>query len=119
MPIRASPNKGTPWIEGHTLMIPNHEGVIEQTIRLGTSLWEHWLALATKFYVKHPAGNFFCRKETRARGSHYWLAYRRSEGKLYKQYLGKDSMITSTALTLTAQHLTALAHPTPSQGDDT
>lgn len=102
MPQRASPNKGTPWIENGLLHLP--QGDTEQTLPVESEAWATWLERATQFYVKNTQyGNFSCRKETRQRGSSYWSAYRRVKGHAYHIYVGKDS-------DLTTQRLDEIAH---------
>lgn len=64
-------------------------------IRLDTPAWAHWLATssATSFAypIEDPAagwrvGFMTVRKERRARGGSYWVAYRRIGGQLRKIY---------------------------------
>ena len=109
MPQRASPNKGTPWLENNLLHIT--QGGIEQTIPIGSDAWATWLEHATQFYVKNTQhGNFSCRKETRQRGGVYWYAYRRANGRTEHTYIGKDSDLTSQRFDEIAQHLNQVIH---------
>ena len=109
MPPRASPNKGTPWIENGVLYLV--QGGAEKTITLGSDEWATWLNSATRFYVKNKEyGNFFCRKETRQRGGAYWSAYRRANGRAYHTYVGKDSDLTIQSLGDVAQRLNQMIH---------
>lgn len=109
MPPRSAPNKDTPYIDDGSLYVPDVTGAIEQVIRVDSPAWLHWLGDATRFYVKHPAGNFFCRKESRARGDRYWIAYRR-HGKLFNRYLGRDQDVTCATLNTTAHDLATRIH---------
>lgn len=109
MPQRASPNKGTPWIENGLLHVT--QGGVEQIISVGSDAWAAWLEHATGFYVKNTQhGNFSCRKETRQRGGAYWSAYRRANGRVYRAHVGKDSDLTSQRLDEIAQHFNQMIH---------
>ena len=111
MPQRASPNKGTPWLENNLIHIM--QGDTEQAIPIGSSEWTAWLENATQFYVKNTQhGNFSCRKETRQRGQGYWYAYRRANGRTQNTYIGKDSDLTPQRLNETAQRLNEIIHGT-------
>jgi hypothetical protein len=103
MPGRAGPNRGTPWITGGVLHIG--EGDTATTLHVGSHAWFAWLAEASRFYVKHPAGNFFCRKEPRKRGGLYWSAYRRHQGRVYRAHVGRDEDVTSARLDAIAVRL--------------
>ncbi len=43
-------------------------------------------------------GHFTARKETRARGGAYWIAYRHSGGQLIKKYIGSQANVTIARL---------------------
>jgi hypothetical protein len=55
-------------------------------------------------------GNFTARRETRQRGGTYWTAYKKTDQKLQKAYLGKSSALNLEKLEATAA---ALANPPP------
>jgi len=51
------------------------------------------------------------RKERRVRGSHYWVAYRRSGGRLRKIYLGQSGQLTQRQLAVTADRFLSMQTP--------
>lgn len=103
MPSRASPNKGTSWVESGVLHRAEHA---DATIPVGSLEWFTWLAQASRFYVKNNEhGNYFCRKEVRQRGGVYWYAYRRAGGRAYTTYAGSDQDLTTQALDTIATKL--------------
>ena len=79
-----------------------------------------WLKLVEAFHFQASSGeSFTARKETKQRGTAYWYAYKRVEGKLQKKYLGETSKITLALLVSTARAFVAppepeLAQPLPS-----
>ena len=102
MPSRTSPNKGTPWVDDDGLHIES-DGT-SSVLSLDSSFWFAWLEEAKRFYVKHPCGNFFCRKEARRRGGMYWSAYRRFKGQAYHTYIGSDEDCTRQKLEEVARY---------------
>jgi LuxR family transcriptional regulator, maltose regulon positive regulatory protein len=98
-------------------------------IRLDTPAWTQWLAAPTTRSFAYPlfdraagwiAGFMTVRKERRARGSTYWVAYRRCDGQLRKIYLGRSSQVTGLRLAaVAAEFLQAsggVAPPAPTEG---
>jgi hypothetical protein len=80
-------------------------------IRLDTPAWEEWLEGALSRSFAYPlldrAGGFIAgfmtvRKERRARGGHYWVAYRRAGGRVGKVYLGRSAEVTAERLAAVA-----------------
>ncbi|MFQ3661416.1 MAG: LuxR C-terminal-related transcriptional regulator [Chloroflexaceae bacterium] len=69
-------------------------------IPLDTPAWYAWLTneQVRSFRYCHPLGILTVRKERRARGGWYWSAYRRVDGHLRKQYLGRSSELTAARL---------------------
>lgn len=76
-------------------------------IVVDSAAWFAWLAAdtTTSFAyalfdprVGYVRGFLTVRKERRARGGSYWVAYRRSEGHLWKHYLGAARGLTRVAL---------------------
>lgn len=66
---------------------------VEPPIRVGSGEWFAWLAHHDRFKFQGAQGHFSAQCEER-RKTNYWYAYRRREGKLFKQYLGKaDELI--------------------------
>ncbi len=70
--------------------------------------WVNWLnhPATRSFSFRSPRGDFTARKELRARGGEYWVAYRKQGGKLRKSYLGKAKDTTLARLEATAAALT-------------
>jgi hypothetical protein len=106
----------------------HQEGSVEQaeledapqlggTIRLDTPGWQQWLEAPKTTSFAYPlhdraagwiAGVMTVRKERRARGSAYWVAYRRVDGQLRKIYLGRSPQVTGARLAaVAAQFLSA------------
>jgi len=80
-------------------------------IRVDSLAWEQWLEAATTTSFAYPlfdraagwmSGFMTVRKERRARGSSYWVAYRRSGGRLRKIYLGRSAQVTGLRLAAVA-----------------
>ena len=71
-----------------------------------------WLKLIDAFHFQAATGeSFTARKETKQRGTAYWYAYKRVEGKLQKKYLGETSKITLALLVSTARAFVAPPEP--------
>jgi hypothetical protein len=77
------------------------------SLRVDSAAWFAWLTApeTTRFayaVVDPRLGAVGCfvtiRKERRARGGSYWVAYRRCQGRLWKHYLGAGSRLTRTYL---------------------
>jgi hypothetical protein len=86
------------------------------TLRLDTPAWSAWLEMETTRSFAYPlfdraagwiTGYMTVRKERRARGSTYWVAYRRSDGRLRKIYLGRGSQVTGLRLAAVAEQFLA------------
>src|SRR5205807_4428774 len=97
------------------LVSDNHvlglDGIGDQLapVVVGTDAWFTWLAdqHIQSFSFRNPLGTFTVRRE-RKRHGWYWYAYRKSDGKLRKAYLGKAEELTlerlgPIAATLVAQ----------------
>jgi len=58
--------------------------------------WYAWLQSATTFTFRSEEGFFTARKERAGnrRGSEYWRAYRKRDGKLHRAYLGQSEDLT-------------------------
>src|SRR5215210_247884 len=82
--------------------------------------WVAWLTdpATRSFSFRSPRGGFTARKELRARGGEYWVAYRKQGGKLHKSYLGKAEDTTlerleDVAAALAARDDQSTARPPP------
>ncbi len=73
-------------------------------IHLCTPRWRDWLADHATFVFEGGAGHFTAKRELR-RGSAFWYAYRRREGKLCKAYLGKADDLTEAVLEQASAYL--------------
>ena len=75
--------------------------------------WQEWLGRVSSFAFQSEEGHHFtARKETRARGNVYWIAYRKIDGKLAHKYLGRPVDVTllrleEVAATLAGQEIQA------------
>jgi hypothetical protein len=87
------------------------------SIRLDSPGWWAWLEQPTTLSFTYPIydsqmgyirGWMTVRKEKRVRGSHYWVAYHRSGGRLGKIYLGRSGQLTQRQLATTADRFLAL-----------
>jgi DNA-binding SARP family transcriptional activator/predicted ATPase len=80
------------------------------TIPVGEPAWFDWLTSATTFRYSGTEGHFTARKEraSHGRGGWYWKAYRRTDGKLHRAYLGPAAHLTTDRL---AEAAAALARP--------
>jgi LuxR family maltose regulon positive regulatory protein len=78
-------------------------------LRVGNTAWWNWLRNATGFYYQTDMP-FTARPEKRRQGI-FWYAYRRSQGKLYKGYLGAAHQLTDERLAEVARQLAGkIAH---------
>ncbi len=73
--------------------------------------WFAWLEEVSSFAFQGQVGSFTARKERKQRGTSYWSAYRKTQGKLAKKYLGKSSDLTLAHLEAIARQLAASALP--------
>jgi hypothetical protein len=77
-----------------------------------TGEWFAWLQQTPSFaFQARDGGHFTARKETRARGGAYWIAYRHSGGQLVKKYIGAQAQVTTTRLEEIAGELEMRAGP--------
>lgn len=73
-----------------------------------------WLKLIDAFHLDTASGySLTARKETKQRGTAYWYAYKRVDGKLKKKYLGEASKITLTMLASVARSFVEAPEPEP------
>lgn len=89
----------------------------ERGIRLESAAWWVWLELPSTHSFAYPVydeqvgyivGFLTVRKEKRSRGSQYWVAYRRTGGRLRKIYLGRAKQLTQGQLAVTAKRFLAM-----------
>ena len=72
-----------------------------------STAWQSWLAQRSSFAFQSKHGQrFTARKETRARGGSYWVAYRKIGGKLTHTYLGRPEDVTLSRLEQVADSFT-------------
>jgi LuxR family maltose regulon positive regulatory protein len=60
--------------------------------------WFSWLDEVSSFAFHGQRGSYTARKESKQRGAGYWYAYRKTQGKLAKKYLGKTADLTLARL---------------------
>ncbi len=92
---------------------------------LDTPAWATWLDAATTtrfaYPIVDPAKGYIVammtvRKERRARGGAYWIAYRRVAGHLHKAYVGGAAAVTQARLHALARAFLETANdPDPDQ----
>ncbi|HEY3343377.1 MAG TPA: LuxR C-terminal-related transcriptional regulator [Anaerolineaceae bacterium] len=87
------------------ILVANASLQIEpSTIPVGSDEWFAWLSQHTRFSFQGKNGHFVAQCETRRRKT-FWYAYRRRNGRLYKQYLGKSAELTTERLEQAADAL--------------
>jgi hypothetical protein len=100
-------------------------GQSERGIRLDSPAWWAWLERPTTRSFAYPLydeqvgyirGFLTVRKETRERGQHYWVAYRRTGRRLRKIYLGRAVLLTQQTLAATAERFLAMDRPAAQGG---
>jgi hypothetical protein len=68
-------------------------------IEIESQAWREWLMRVPSFAFASKGGQrFTARKEDRARGNIYWVAYRKVEGKLTHTYIGRPEDVTLSRL---------------------
>ncbi len=105
MPI---PSRSTlTWSELHQQYELHTHGTLEQCFSLEDEFaFCAWLEAQTSFAFAGQSGRLSVLKETRARGSGYWYAYRRQGQHPHKGYLGPSSQVTFARLEELASRLT-------------
>lgn len=97
----------------------------ERGMRLDSPAWWAWLERSTTRSFAYPIydsqvgyirGFMTVRKETRLRGQQYWVAYRRTGGRLRKIYLGRARELTQQHLAATADRFLAMDAPAAQGG---
>lgn len=71
--------------------------------------WFAWLGERSSFAFHGQVGSYTARLETVQRGERYWYAYRRTDQKLRKKYLGKTDELTVARL----EQVARLLHTAP------
>jgi LuxR family transcriptional regulator, maltose regulon positive regulatory protein len=75
------------------------EGTSLSPLDLESQAWQEWLAQRSSFAFQGKDGyRFTARKEARARGNTYWVAYRKVGGKLTHTYIGRPEDVTLARL---------------------
>ncbi|GCF11294.1 LuxR C-terminal-related transcriptional regulator [Dictyobacter arantiisoli] len=104
--------RSTPKIHSNTLLLHEEQQIL--SIVVGSAQWFEWLGKATSttfsYYSSH--GSYTARKEQvgNHRGGWYWKAYRKSQGTLYRAYLGKAEDLTMERLDEIARTLARRIH---------
>ena len=90
----------------------------ERVIQVESTGWWVWLESASARSFAYPLydqqagyirGFMTVRKEQRARGGQYWVAYRRTTGVVWKIYLGRSAELTQRHLAQSAERFIAMA----------
>ena len=96
-----------------TLRVPGRQ---EREIELDTPAWQAWLEAPSTHSFAYPIydsragyirGFMTVRKEQRARGGWYWVAYRRKGGRVCKIYLGRSEGVREQRLAEVAERMMA------------
>jgi LuxR family maltose regulon positive regulatory protein len=75
------------------------KGTIQPQVDFESEAWQEWLAQQSSFAFSSRDGyRFTARKESRARGKSYWVAYRKIGGKLTHTYIGRPRDVTVARL---------------------
>ena len=81
-------------------------GATISAMDFASTAWQEWLAQRSSFAFQSKHGDrFTARKEVRARGGIYWVAYRKIGGKLTHTYLGRSEDVTLLRLEQIARFL--------------
>ena len=114
---------GTAW---QAVLDDPHQG--ENGIVVGSAAWFAWLDAPSTQSFGYPVydaragyivGFMTVRKERRARGGTYWVAYRRTRGQVRKVYLGRSVKLTHQTLEQQAQAFLAVdTRAAPGPGTD-
>ncbi len=98
------PRTSRPIVRNNQLFLDAAQPGAFDAIEVGSTQWYAWLARNQGFLFEGGTGHFTARRETR-RGSEYWYAYRRRDGKFSKTYLGKSEELTPERLEQASAHL--------------
>jgi LuxR family transcriptional regulator, maltose regulon positive regulatory protein len=83
------------------------EGASPSQMDFESEAWRSWLAQRSSFaFQGKDEHRFTARKEARARGRNYWVAYRKVGGKLSHTYIGRPEDVTLARLEQVAGLLT-------------
>ena len=95
---------------GYQLHEKAEQGTILSPLDFENQEWQSWLAQRSSFaFQSKDVHRFTARKEVRARGSSYWVAYRKLGGKLTHAYIGRTEDITLVRLEQVARSLAGQA----------
>src|SRR5512135_3042885 len=115
MPMQHSALPTLSWSAAHQLYELS-EGRPGEPLPLASEgpAWFAWLDQVSSFAFHGQSGSFTARKETKQRGALYWYAYRKTQGKLVKKYLGKTASLSLARLEQVAGGLPAERTPAAS-----
>jgi len=83
------------WSAAHQVYELSDGKLYEQLqLTIDGPTWFAWLDEVSSFAFRGQSGSYTARKETKQRGAVYWYAYRKTQGKLAKKYLGKTADLT-------------------------
>ena len=124
---RTTPRVWLVWCGRETRAEVQLPGEGEPAIQLDSAAWQAWLERPTTTSFAYPIydgrvgyirGFMTVRKERRRRGSHYWVAYQRVDGRLHKIYLGRSGQIRQSHLAGVAGRFLAMADAQGPVADD-
>src|SRR5579859_6832572 len=80
----------------------------------GDSGLHYWMETVQAFHFCSPTGHTLTlRKEKKQRGTGYWYAYKRVNGKVHKKYFGDRRKLDLQTLEALARHFLEPAAPPP------
>ena len=101
------------WSEAHQAYELDHTPFV---FPLSDDSLGSWLKLIDAFHFQAASGHSLtARKETKQRGTVYWYAYKRVDGKLYKKYLGESVKLDLARLEKVARSFVDLPESEPAQ----
>lgn len=92
-------------VQSRWLILAPSADDVQQPIMLDSPDWYAWLAHNRSFAFTGANGSLTAQKERRQRGTAYWYAYRKQQGRLRRAYLGKDADLTMLHLEATVRLL--------------
>jgi hypothetical protein len=101
------------WNEAHQAYELDHTPFV---FPLSDDSLRSWLKMIDAFHFQAASGHSLtARKETKQRGTAYWYAYKRVDGKLRKKYLGEGAKLNLTRLEEIARSFVGIPEPEPTQ----
>jgi ATP/maltotriose-dependent transcriptional regulator MalT len=81
-------------VERQAYVLSDHQTKLDLALDGDSTTWQAWLKQATSFAFRGQGGSYTARRERVKKGGWYWYAYRRSQKRVRKQYLGKSDALS-------------------------